>query len=154
MIAQTKTRVLFVCTGNICRSPMAEAVFLHLVDGAGLSDRFEINSAATTSWEVGERPHPGTQLVLRNHQVPLSPSKRAVQITTRDYQYYDYILVMDGENIRHTRPSDKVKRLMEFAPPGNPLDVPDPYYTGDFDYVYTIIESACQGFLDYLNHQS
>jgi len=145
---ENKIHVLFVCTGNICRSPMAEAVFNHMVEQAGLSDRFQVASAATTSWEVGERPHPGTQLVLRNHKIPLSAAKRAIQITARDYQQYDYILAMDAENLRHMHYSPKVRRLLEFAPHTGQQDVPDPYYTGDFDYTYALISAACKNLLD------
>lgn len=126
---------------------MAEAIFKHLVEEAGLLDRFEIASVATTSWEVGERPHPGTQLVLRRNKIPLNSNKHAVQITSHDYQYYDYILAMDGENLRYMHHSPKIHRLLEFAPPGNPIDVPDPYYTGDFDYVFSLIQAACQNLL-------
>jgi protein-tyrosine phosphatase len=147
MIVDPKIRVLFVCTGNICRSPMAEAVFQHLVNLAGLPDRFEISSAATSVWEIGEPVHPGTRLVLRNHHISISPSKRAVQITPSDYQNYDYILAMDMENMNSLRRSGKVQRLMDFAPTGTRLDVPDPYYTGDFETVYEMISSACQSLL-------
>ena len=146
-------RVLFVCTGNICRSPMAEAIFLHLAAQDGISDHFEVFSAATTSWEVGERPHPGTQLVLRKNKIPLNPVKRAVQITSRDYQQFNYILAMDGENLRTMHHSPKIRRLLEFAPPGNPIDVPDPYYTGDFDYVFSLIQAACQNLITYIRSQ-
>lgn len=146
-------RILFVCTGNICRSPMAEAIFIYQAVESGLSDHFEIASVATTSWEVGERPHPGTQLVLRKNKIPLNPNKRAVQITNHDYQYYDYILAMDGENLRYMHHSPKIRRLLEFAPPGNPIDVPDPYYTGDFDYVFSLIQTACQNLLSHIRIQ-
>ena len=129
---------------------MAEAVFAKLVDDAGLSSVFEIASVATTAWEVGERPHPGTQLVLRNNKIPLSPGKRSVQITAKDYQYYDYILAMDGENLRHMHHSNRVRRLLEFGPPGSPIDVPDPYYTGDFDYTFSLVEYSCRNLLNHI----
>ncbi len=132
---------------------MAEAVFLNRTAEAGLSDLFEVASVATTSWEVGERPHPGTQLVLRKNKIPLSPYKRSVKISAQDYEHYDYILAMDGENLRYMHNSPKVRRLLEFAPPGNPIDVPDPYYTGDFDYVYSLIDIACKNLLEHIRAQ-
>ena len=142
-------RVLFVCTGNICRSPMAEAIFQHLVDQANLSNSFEIASAATSSWEIGEKPHPGTQDVLRKHSILWNKNKRAAQITSQDYQNYDYILAMDTANLRALNLSPKIRRITEFSPPGCPQDVPDPYYTGDFDYVYALLYASCQNFLTY-----
>ncbi len=154
MVSAKKIRVIFVCMGNICRSPMAEAVFQHLIDAEGLQNNFEISSAATSSWEIGEPVHPGTRLVLRNHGVKVSPQKRAVQIKPIDYDYFDYILAMDTENLSAMRKSDKVQRLMSYAPHGTPPDVPDPYYTGDFETVYTMIESACQNLLEHIREKA
>lgn len=121
---------------------------MHMIDQEGLSSRFFVSSAATSSWEIGEPPHPGTQKVLRQHAIPLAPEKRAVQITPDDYTKYDYILAMDSYNLRFMQKAPNVHRLTDFAPPGSPLDVPDPYYTGDFESVYNLIESACFRLLD------
>lgn len=150
MDANNVTRVLFVCTGNICRSPMAEFVFRHLVSQAGLAGRFEIASAATSSWEIGEPIHPGTQAVLRKHHIQLDPRKRACQATPDDYIHYDHILAMDAYNLRYMPNLEKISRLTAFAPAGSPEDVPDPYYTGDFDFVYDLITASCAGFLRWL----
>lgn len=143
--------VLFVCMGNICRSPMAEAVFRHLAREVGLSEHFEIVSAGTGSWHVGERPHPGTQAVLQRNGIALG-DKRAQRLSRTDMDYYDYIIAMDQENIDdigllHTPARGELRRLLEFAPSSNVPNVPDPYYTGGFDYVYDLVTAGCRGLL-------
>lgn len=145
-------RVLFVCLGNICRSPMAEAVFKHLVREAGLAGRFEIRSAATSTWEVGNPPHPATRAVLQQHAIALDPAKRSVQVRRADLAQVDYLIAMDYENMvdlrRLSNGTMPVYRLMEFAGPEHPADVPDPYYDGNFEYVYGLIRAGCEGLLE------
>ncbi|MDA8193671.1 MAG: low molecular weight phosphotyrosine protein phosphatase [Thermaerobacter sp.] len=148
-------RILFVCLGNICRSPMAEALFRHQVQIRGWTDRFVVDSAATGPWHVGERPHRGTQRVLNAHAVDWT-GITARQLTAAELSRWDWILVMDEDNYRDvmalgpTHP-ERVRRVLEFDPlraPGR--DVPDPYATGRFDDVYKLLERAVGGFLDYV----
>lgn len=147
-------RVLFVCSGNICRSPMAEAVFRHLVTQAGLARCFEIASAGTDGWHVGESPHRGTQAVLAKHQIPLRSDKRAQRVNPADLSRYDYIIAMDAENLaslgRYGRPA---QRLLEFVPGSALSDVPDPYYLNNFDEVYRLVTTGCQGLLAYIRQK-
>ena len=151
------TRVLFVCHGNICRSTMAQSVFAHMVRQAGLENRFEIDSAATSREEIGNGPHYGTKNKLAKEGIPLVPH-RARQLTRDDYLYYDYLMGMDTANIRNmTRiaggsdPQGKIYKLLTFAGKGN--DVADPWYTGDFDATYRDVTEGCAAFLDYLTDQ-
>lgn len=141
-------KVLFVCLGNICRSPMAEAVFRHLVENQGLSERFIIASAGTGGWHVGEPPHQGTQRILQKNNIPIS-NKKASQITRRDIQGYNYIVAMDAENVADIQAmfGKQVSRLLDFHPDGSSGDVPDPYYTGEFDQVFRLVLAGCEGLL-------
>lgn len=143
-----RIHVLFVCLGNICRSPMAEAVFRHQVAQAGLSDRIEVASAGTGSWHTGERPHRGTLDVLRRNQVDPG-DKRARGVNRADFEKFDYIVAMDSENVADINAAyhRRIPRLMESAPSGYPLDVPDPYYEGNFDEVYRLVQAGTQGLL-------
>ncbi|MCA9907013.1 MAG: low molecular weight phosphotyrosine protein phosphatase [Anaerolineae bacterium] len=150
----TTIAVLFVCAGNICRSPMAEGIFRHLVNEAGLSDRIQVDSAGTGPWHVGEPPHRGTLSVLRKHGIAYDG--RARRITQSDFDRYDYILVADRENLSYVRRlvDDRhqvhVGLLLAFAYHIGKVttdEVPDPYYVGNFEEVYDLVRTGCQELL-------
>ena len=146
-------RVLFVCHGNICRSPMAEFVFRDLAARRGVAGRFSADSAATSDEEIGNPVHPGTVRALRARGVPMTPH-RAVQMTRADYARYDLLLGMEESNVRRMLritggdPDGKVRRLLDFS--AHPRDIDDPWYTGDFDATYRDIREGCEALLDAL----
>ena len=145
-------RVLFVCLGNICRSPMAEAVFSHLVQEEGLAHLIECESAGTGHWHLGEPPHEGTRKILQANEIDFS--HRARLMTVRDLKDFDYIIAMDNENIEDIEELGKgtaaISLLMSYAPDSEAIEVPDPYYTGTFDVVYDLVMAGCEGLLDTL----
>ncbi len=144
-------KILFVCHGNICRSPMAEFLFKDMVEKAGLSNEFEIASAATSTEEIGNPVHRGTKSVLAGLGISTA-GKTARQMTRRDYDYYDYIIGMDQWNIKNIlkiigRDTDgKVCLLLDFSARTGE-DIADPWYTGDFERTYTDIRQGCIGLL-------
>ena len=146
-------KILFVCHGNICRSPMAESIMTHLIKEKHLESSFYVNSAATSREEIGNTPHYGTVGKLREMRIPLIPH-RAVQMTASDYNYYDYLIGMDTANIRNmTRIANgdkdgKIYKLLSFA--GSGRDVADPWYTGDFDATYDDVIEGCTALLEYI----
>lgn len=146
-------KVLFICHGNICRSTLAQSVFAHKVDMLGLSDRFIIDSAATSTEEIGNPPHRGTVNKLKEAGIPLIPH-RAKQITVADYGKFDYIIGMDAANMRNLNrmlngdPEGKLYKLLSFT--GTDRDISDPWYTGNFDITYEDVGEGCNAFLDYL----
>ena len=144
-----KIKILFVCHGNICRSTMAQSVFQYMVNSAGLAERFDIDSAATSTEEIGNPPHYGTVSELRRHDIPLVPH-RARQLTAADGKYYDYLIGMDTANIRNMRrivgTDDKIYKLLSFAGIGR--DVADPWYTGDFAATYADVTLGCGKLLE------
>ena len=147
------TKILFVCLGNICRSPMAEFVFRDMVQKQGLGDRFSVASAATSTEELGNPVHPGTQRRLAREGIS-TRGKTAVQLTRRDYQRYDYLIGMEQRNlsgmlrILGSDPAGKVHRLLDFT--DRPRDIADPWYTGDFDRTYDDVVEGCRGLLAHL----
>ena len=148
-------RVLFVCLGNICRSPMAECIFKQMVAKRGLTEQFYINSAATSTEEWGNPIYPPARRKLQEMGVPLT-DHRAVQMNAGDYARYDLLIGMDANNLRAMRriaggdPDGKLHRLLDYT--DAPGDVADPWYTGDFDAAYDDISRGCQALLDHLTN--
>lgn len=146
----TMTKILFICHGNICRSPMAEFVMKDLVKKSDLSDDFIIASAATSTEEIDNLVHPGTRKKLA--EVGISTTgKTATQLKKSDYNHYDYLIGMDERNRRNINkiigsdPLKKVSCLLDFTK--HPRDIADPWYTGNFDQTYTDILEGCQALL-------
>ena len=150
-MSQQKVRVLFVCMGNICRSPMAEAHFRAQVEAAGLSGRFVIDSAGTGGWHAGERPDARMRSTAADRGVEVDGAAR--QLREEDLHEFDHILCMDSENLRDvqgfSRGSAEVRRMLDFHPDAPTQDVPDPYYGGDrgFAQVFDLLEVATAGLL-------
>ena len=145
-----KNKILFVCHGNICRSPMAEFVMKRLVDDAGCAERFEIASAATSTEEIGNPVYPPARRKLAEHGISCD-GKRARQITPGDYRHYDRIIAMDQNNLRNLRRllgedvEGKISLLMDYT--SRPGDVADPWYTGDFEATWQDVLEGCRGLL-------
>jgi protein-tyrosine phosphatase len=162
-VTENKLKVLFVCLGNICRSPLAEGVFRHMVAAAGLADKFIIDSAGTSSYHIGDPPDSRTTAVALTRGVQLSGAAR--QVLTRDLMDFDYVLVMDEENLESVKRLAKgkttraqIKLLREFdAQATNVFNVPDPYYGGPrgFENVHDIVERSCAALLEQIraDHQ-
>ncbi|NJD18619.1 MAG: low molecular weight phosphotyrosine protein phosphatase [Gemmatimonadetes bacterium] len=151
------TSVLFVCLGNICRSPLAEGVFRHLVAEAGLADRFVVESAGTGAWHVGEPADPRSVEVAAAHGVTLNGSAR--QVVAEDLRAFDVVLAMDRENLAAleemasaTGGTARLHLLRSFDPAADGDEVPDPYYGGPrgFERVFAMVHSACEGLLSEL----
>ena len=148
-------RILFICHGNICRSPMAEFVFKDIVKKAGISDKFYVSSAATSYEEIGNPVHRGTAKILDRLGISYS-GKRAIHLDKSDYEKYDYLVCMDSANVRNTLrvvgndTEKKVHKLLEFV--DSYEDVADPWYTGDFEKTYEDVFSGCKGLLRHIEN--
>jgi len=150
------TKVLFVCLGNICRSPMAEFVLKDMVRKRNLQADFYIESAATSSEELGNDIHRGTKRKLTEEGITFA-CREARKITLADYDKFDYLVGMDESNIRNMLRifggdrEKKIYKLLDFS--SEPRDIADPWYTGDFDETYSDVVEGCEGFLEFLRNE-
>ena len=152
-----KISVLFVCLGNICRSPAAEAIFINLLDKKGLTDGFIVDSAGTGNWHIGKKADSRMRIAAERREINIL--SRARQITSEDFEKFNYILAMDNANFRNlqdlkNRTSSidfsSIKKIQNFRSVFNEQEVPDPYFGGDegFDHVLDILEDSVNGFLE------
>lgn len=144
-------KILFVCHGNICRSTMAQYVFQNMIDKAGLTDSFYIDSAATSREEIGNPVHYGTRRKLKEAGIPCG-DHRARQMRRDEYDQFDYIIGMDSWNIRNmmrilgSDPEGKVSKLLDFTDRSG-QDIADPWYTGNFDETYRDVKEGCEALM-------
>ena len=149
-------KILFICHGNICRSPMAEFIFRDMVAKRGLAAEYSIASAATSREEIGNPVYPPAKRKLKEHGIDPA-GKTARQMTAQDYKDYDYLLAAERYNIRNMEritggdPQHKIFRLLDFS--DRPRDIADPWYTGDFDEAWDDIVEGCQAFLKWLEKE-
>lgn len=152
-------KILFVCHGNICRSPMAEFVLKDMVQKRGLADDFYIESAATSTEEIwngiGNPVYPPARKIMAEHGISCE-GKRARQITVQDFETFDYIIGMDSENLRNMKRicpqqyQDKISLMLDYT--DHPRSVSDPWYTGDFEATWRDVNDGCQGLLRHLGY--
>lgn len=140
-------KIVFVCLGNICRSPMAEFVMKNLT-----SD-YQIESRATSSWEHGNPIHRGTQGIFKQYQIPFDPQKTSLQISSADFDHFDLIIGMDSSNVadlKQMAPPHAQDKIVPFAA----TSIPDPWYTGDFQETYRLVTAGCQEWLEKIHSLS
>jgi len=144
--------VLFVCLGNICRSPMAEAVLRHKIEERGLQHQIQVDSAGTGDWHIGKPPHEGTRNLLDSYQISYA-NMAARQFGSADFDQFDYIVCMDDSNAANVRKitggaEADIMKFMDFLPNESLREVPDPYFTGNFEEVYRLVEAGCNVLLE------
>ncbi|MEC0127112.1 low molecular weight protein-tyrosine-phosphatase [Paenibacillus pabuli] len=144
--------VLFVCLGNICRSPMAEAVLRHKVKEKGWDQLIQVDSAGTGDWHVGKPPHEGTRNLLDSYRISYA-NMAARQFESADFSHFNYIICMDDSNAANVRnvpggEEAELIQLMDLLPDETLREVPDPYYTGNFEEVYRLVDAGCDVLLE------
>ncbi|UCD74969.1 MAG: low molecular weight phosphotyrosine protein phosphatase [Phycisphaerales bacterium] len=154
MNTNQRTDILFICMGNICRSPLAENVFRHKARSRGVLRFFDIDSAGIGHWHIGEEPDPRARDVAQDHGVAVTGTGR--QVKRRDFARFDYLICMDEDNrqdiLDRGAPEEKVHLLLDFLPDAPMVEVPDPYDGGrdGFELVYKLVDAACETLLDTL----
>lgn len=154
MTRRQQTSLLFICMGNICRSPLAEAVFRHRASERRVLDRFVVDSAGTGGWHVGELPDPRMRQIAERYGIKLASHAR--QVHRDDFDRFDMLICMDGSNRDHLldmgAPKERVSLLLAHNPASRTSDVPDPYYGGEdgFEHVYQLVDAACMVLLEKL----
>lgn len=149
------TKILFVCLGNICRSPTAHGIFQKMIDEAGLQEKFQVDSCGTGSWHIGHHPDERMQKAALKKGYDLS-TLTARKLALKDFKQFDYILAMDTRNLADIiklapdQYKGRIQLFLDYADDKNLLEVPDPYYGGEqgFEHVVNLIESGCEGLFD------
>lgn len=145
-----RIKIIFVCLGNYCRSPMAEAIFNTQAEANGCADLFQVSSAGTKDWDIGLRPDPRAQRLLGEHGYPLSPNKRAQMITRDEIRQADYVIAMTERVADELGSGENVSLLLDYAADMPTKDIPDPYPTDTFPEAFDLIEHGVRAFYAYL----